>query len=83
MNLPAIKAAYKGIIGPVGNMGDEYAGPTLFIRGGKSGYVQEDDMELINILFPYAVLETVDGAGHWVHAERPEELFGVVSNFIK
>jgi len=83
MNLPAIKAAYEEIIGPVGNMGDEFDAPTLFIRGGKSGYVQDDDIELINMLFPQATVETVQGAGHWVHAERPEELFGVVSSFIK
>lgn len=83
MNLPAIKAAYEALIGPVGNMGDEYDAPALFIRGGKSGYVQDDDMELIGILFPQAVLETVAEAGHWVHAERPEELFGVVSGFLK
>jgi len=83
MNLPAIKAAYDSLIGPVGNMGDEFNAPTLFIRGSKSGYVQDDDIELISILFPQATVETVDGAGHWVHAERPEELFGVVGKFLR
>ncbi len=82
MNLPAIKASYEGLIGPVGNLGDEYDGPTLFIRGSKSGYVQDDDVELINILFPQATVETVEGAGHWVHAERPEELFEMVGGFL-
>lgn len=82
MNLPAIKAAYPGLIGPVGNMGDEYDGPALFIRGDRSGYVQDDDMELIKILFPGATLATVEGAGHWVHAERPEELSGLITGFL-
>jgi pimeloyl-ACP methyl ester carboxylesterase len=82
MNLPAIKASYEKLSGPVGNFGDVYDSPTLFIRGGKSGYVQDDDIELIKMLFPQTRLETVEGAGHWVHAERPEALFEVVNNFI-
>lgn len=82
MNLAAIKAAYPTIIGPVGNAGDEFPNPTLFLRGGKSGYVQDDDMELINVLFPAAQLATVDGAGHWVHAEKPAELKMVVDEFL-
>lgn len=82
MNLPAISAAYDQLIGPVGQLGDQYDGPTLFIRGGKSGYVQDEDLELIKILFPQASLETVAGAGHWVHAEQPEELLGLVNSFL-
>jgi len=82
MNLPAIKAAYDQIIGSVGLPGESYDGPTLFLRGGKSGYVQDDDLPLIELLFPRATLDTVDGAGHWVHAEKPVELMAVVSDFI-
>ncbi|MFK8163244.1 MAG: alpha/beta fold hydrolase [Lewinella sp.] len=83
MNLPAISAAYDQLIGPVGQMGDEYAGPALFIRGAKSGYVQDEDLELIQILFPKAMLETVSGAGHWVHAEQPGALLAVVNRFLR
>lgn len=82
MNLPAIKENYERLAGPVGNFGDEYDAPALFIRGGKSDYIQDDDVELIKILFPQAAVETIEGAGHWVHAERPEELMILVSKFI-
>lgn len=83
MNLPAIKAAYDQLIGGIGLPGESYTGPALFLRGGKSGYVQDDDWPLIELMFPQARLETVDGAGHWVHAEKPAELMAVVSNFIR
>ena len=82
MNLPAIKESYPRLIGPVGNAGDRYDGPALFLRGGKSGYVTEEDLPLIEELFPRARLVTVAGAGHWVHAEKPTELLEVVNAFL-
>lgn len=82
MNLPVIKENYLKLIGPVGQIGEVYESPSLFLRGGNSGYVQDDDMELIKILFPAATLATVAGAGHWVHAEKPAELLAVVDAFL-
>ena len=82
MNLSAISAAYDQLIGPVGQLGDQYDGPALFIRGGKSGYVEDEDLELIQLLFPQARLETVAEAGHWIHAEKPEALLAVVNSFL-
>jgi pimeloyl-ACP methyl ester carboxylesterase len=82
MNLPAIRAAYYQIIGGVGLPGESYAGPALFLRGGNSGYVQDDDLPLIKEMFPQATLETVAGAGHWVHAEKPAEVMKAVGSFI-
>lgn len=82
MNLPVIEAHYENLIGPVGNFGDSFPGPSLFIRGGKSGYVRDEDLEYIQLLFPAAELATVAGAGHWVHAEQPDLLSDVVENFL-
>ena len=48
-----------------------YEGPVLFLRGGKSGYVTRGDLPLIHHHFPQATLETLEGAGHWLHAENP------------
>jgi len=83
MNLPAIRAAYDHLIGGVGRAGDTFTGPALFVRGAKSGYVQDDDLPLIEELFPRATLATIVGAGHWLHAERPEELLALVNDFIE
>ncbi len=55
---------------------------TLFIRGANSHYVKDEDIILINQHFPNARLETIKGAGHWVHAEKPQELFEMVRDFL-
>ena len=44
--------------------------------------MQDDDDILINELFPNAVIETIKDAGHWVHADQPDELLNLVRNFI-
>lgn len=56
--------------------------PTLFIGGSKSDYLQDADHELIKQHFPKASIESVDGAGHWVHAEKPKELLALVLEFL-
>ncbi|WGK94881.1 MULTISPECIES: alpha/beta fold hydrolase [Flavobacterium] len=45
--------------------------PTLFIRGGNSNYILDEDFEAIKVQFPKAILETIPNAGHWLHAENP------------
>lgn len=52
---------------------ERYEGPTLFIRGSRSEYVQEQDLPQIRNHFPNAQLRTVDDAGHWLHAENPDQ----------
>ena len=46
--------------------------PTLFIRGGSSGYILDSDFEKIETLFPNSEIETIENAGHWVHAENKD-----------
>ena len=57
--------------------------PSLFIRGEKSDYVRAEDEEGIRKLFPQVKVETVAGAGHWVHSEKPEEFMRAVRNFLE
>lgn len=49
----------------------KFTKPTLFIRGGKSNYIRDEDWEKIIKIFPGAELETMD-TGHWVQAEKPQ-----------
>jgi esterase len=56
--------------------------PTLFLRGALSNYVLDEDLEEIEAQFPNFTLETIDGAGHWVHAERPKEFLDEVLRFL-
>jgi|RhiMetStandDraft_4_1073278.scaffolds.fasta_scaffold127452_1 esterase len=56
--------------------------PTLFIRGGRSNYIEDDDALLIRQIFPRAEIATLPEAGHWVHVDAPEEFFQTVLNFL-
>ena len=59
-----------------------YDGPVLFLRGGESGFITEPALEYIGELFPSYQLETIDGAGHWVHSEAPDDFRARVLRFI-
>ncbi len=55
--------------------------PSLFIRGALSDYILDTDLEEIENLFPDTQLVTIENAGHWVHAEAPEEFMDAVLTF--
>jgi esterase len=57
--------------------------PTLFIRGGDSGYILDSDKLSIDNAFAKAELTTIPGAGHWLHAQKPQEFFTIVTKFLK
>ena len=48
---------------------DQYKGPTLFIRGGKSGYLRSEHQPEIIEYFPAAKFEVLVNAGHDLHVE--------------
>ncbi|THH37878.1 alpha/beta fold hydrolase [Neolewinella litorea] len=83
MNLEVLHRDYENLIAPVGTLGQTFPGQALFVRGGKSGYIKNDDWEGILAHFPLAELATVAGAGHWIHAEKPAELSGLVRKFLE
>lgn len=59
-----------------------YQGNTLFLRGAKSGYIDQMDEILIKNHFPNSEIVTVSNAGHWLHAENPNEFYSFVMNFL-
>jgi pimeloyl-ACP methyl ester carboxylesterase len=56
--------------------------PTLFIRGGRSNYIEATDGPAIREIFPQAVIATIAEAGHWVHTDCPSEFFDKLMNFL-
>jgi esterase len=82
MNLPVIEEKIEEV-GKETRAEGAFSKPSLFIRGANSRYIQpEKDLDRILELFPAATLETIEGAGHWVHAEKPQELFNHVVRFL-
>jgi len=55
--------------------------PTHFIRGGNSNYITTQDEFLINKHFSDFSIATIEGAAHWLHAEKPEHFYGEVMGF--
>ena len=55
----------------------------MFVKGELSDYISEKDFPLIKTIFPAAQIKTIEGAGHWVHAEKPDELFSTIYEFLK
>jgi len=81
LNLRDIAENYWRLREPVAGT-TPFARPVLFIRGGKSKYLQAEDEPLIRAWFPAAEIQTIAAAGHWVHADQPEEFMRLVLNFL-
>lgn len=56
--------------------------PALFIRGGRSDFIQDRDEAAIRGLFPGAEICTIREAGHWVQADAPDALVDCVERFL-
>jgi len=81
INLPVISENIE-IIGEGISGSLKESKSVLFIRGEKSDYIKDSDFTLIKECFPGAVIETISEAGHWVHAEQPENFIETLSIFL-
>jgi esterase len=62
--------------------GRRFDKPTLFIRGGRSRYIEDDDAPLIRQIFPQTEIVTLARAGHWVHIDVPDDFYRTVVSFV-
>ncbi|WP_370030541.1 alpha/beta fold hydrolase [Oceanicella sp. SM1341] len=81
LNLDALDAVMEEVIEWPGTQG-RFDGPALFLHGEKSPYVRPKHEEAVRALFPAAEFETLAGAGHWLHAEKPREFIAAVDAFL-
>ncbi|CAA0119726.1 Esterase YbfF [BD1-7 clade bacterium] len=59
-----------------------YSGPSLFIKGELSDYILESHREAISQRLPNASLKIIQGAGHWVHSEKPAMFNAVIDRWL-
>ena len=84
LNLAEFEREFSQLSGfPTLPAGSEYRGPTLFIQGANSTYIQPTDKPVIRRLFPQARITRIEGAGHWVHAEQPRAFLQAVEPFLR
>jgi len=81
MNLPVLYKEYQEILSAI-EAEDAYDDEVLFIRGGRSRYIKDEDVLEIQEIFPLMRLETISNAGHWLHAEAPKMFIKIVKDFI-
>ncbi|MEE4177669.1 MAG: alpha/beta fold hydrolase [Bacteroides sp.] len=65
------------------NPSGSFEKPTLFLRGEKSDYIREQDVDLIRKMFPNAVFETISDGTHWLHADNPDDFMEAIRQFLK
>lgn len=81
LNLDVLAAEMDKIVG-FPQVSGQFDGPTLFLSGANSDYVQPAARPQIKALFPNAMFAKIPGAGHWLHAEKPREFAAAVSAFL-
>lgn len=81
VNLPALTEALPLMEKDSLRADDRYDGPTLFIAGGRSQYVQSADHEAIRRHFPAAKIEVIAESGHNPHMEAREKFIGLLGGF--
>lgn len=83
INVESINVNFKNnlaLFPPVESM---FHGPTYFIAGKNSTFVNPDHHEIIKqSMFPTAKFEYIPDAGHWLHADKPNEFLKLVSQFL-
>jgi len=55
---------------------------TLFLKGEKSNYIEENDFNDLMYYFPNCEIETIYNSGHWLHVENPLDFYELVMDFI-
>ncbi len=76
MNVDLLARELDGILAAIGP--EVVKIPTLFIRGGQSDYILREDLPAIAEQFPDSRVVTIPYAGHWVHAQAPDEVITMI-----
>ena len=82
-NLNNIEQGYQQIMKAHDTQhGQQFNGKALFIKGGNSDYIKAEHQNIITELFPNAKAKIIQGAGHWLHAEKTIAFNKVVLDFL-
>jgi len=84
MNLMGIRAAMTQLCGfPSALLGSRYEGPVRVIAGEHSDYVTRRDGGSFRPMFARVEVDVIEGAGHWVHADRPAAFLARVRDALR
>jgi pimeloyl-ACP methyl ester carboxylesterase len=83
LNLKTLRKSLTELSGFPADWPRPYTGPVCFLSGTDSDYLLPEHRDVIRALFPAATLRSIEGAGHWLHAEKPEAFVREVRDFLK
>lgn len=84
INLKAIQSCIDELMGfHIDHHEKQYQKSVLFLKGEKSDYIKHIYERDIFNFFPKALFITLEGAGHWLHAENPDFVANEIGKFIK
>ena len=81
LNLDVLEAEMPKIVGWPATQG-VFDHPTLFLSGSESHYILPEYRAPIRAQFPKARFARLNGAGHWLHADKPREFEETVRTFL-
>ncbi|MBB5373472.1 alpha/beta fold hydrolase [Acidocella aromatica] len=82
VGLKEIQAAMPDMLNWVDPPGCQpFTAPALFLSGALSDYVGAEADEPIRRLFPNAMRQRIEGAAHWLHADKPAEVLASLQEF--
>ena len=81
IGLDEISAGMADILAWHSPAGEQFTGPTLFVAGARSDYIQPAHRPIIRALFPAARFVTLKNAGHWLHADNPAGFRAIAEAF--
>jgi esterase len=81
-NVHALNAHYPDILGWAEQPANSQE--ALFLRGTASPYIAKPEyVETLKRQFPNAELKAVEGAGHWLHAEKTAEVVTLLQQYLQ
>jgi len=83
LNLPVISASLPALADwPPPPPESRFEGPVLALAGGESDYVGPAGEVALGEVCPNVRVESIPGAGHWVHAEAPDDTVAALRGFL-
>ncbi len=59
-----------------------FGGEALFLLGGRSSSVKEEDLAAIRLSFARAIVQRIPEGDHWLHVSAPEAFLGALQSFL-
>ena len=81
LNLPVLTKEISNIGAEI-TANKPISNKTLFISGSESSYILPADRPYIEAMFENCSFVIIEGAGHWVQADKPVEFIETVLNWI-